>query len=492
MNFTQETTDSSEESRRERRGKPTRYLKINLLQKSLHNWRGQLLLYFTLIVIVFAGMGLIQHLFVHHQVEQTVDKELASWASEISAELAYKDKWDLEGYRNANIAVPSWFILSQDGCIVDIEGIIEGKLLTRVFSHVDIINLAYDSPQSIVSRIGEKWRLLSKKVDGGVVIVGIRLPENIKAADEKLAANIEKFGSTIEKATAARSRAIDIEVDYAVVSATGELKSAYSSIPLLTTSEFAGKKLTKTVRVGDKWFRIYSELILDKNSKPVGTIIVPKDMTLEQQALNQQDRFNIFLVIASLVITVGLTIMFMVRELLRRQHILPIEEALKVGESKTVEFKSTYYWDINQGKESDEIRLAVLKSIAGFLNSAGGTLYIGVEEDKKTGQSRIRGLVEDLTFYKNNKDELLRSLRQLIKDRIGSEFSPFISERIEEADDKHYCIVTVDRSPEPAFVRWGKKGKSKEEIKFYVREGPLTSELDNERTWRYIKSKRWG
>ncbi len=487
----QDVTDSSTSSEHKQHNAlaPRRYLRLNHLQKSLHNWRGQLLLYFALLAIVFAGMGFLQHLFVHRQVEQTVDQELASWAAKISTEIAYKDKWDLQGYHNANIPVSNYFVVAQDGLIIDVEGIIGGDLLSRVFNHVEISNLIYNSPQTILSSIGEKWRLLGKKVDGGVVIVGISAQQNIKEAeaDKQLTESIAKFGSTLEKAMATRSRAIDIAVDYAVLSAAGELKSAYSSIPLKATSEFAGKKLTKTIHLGDKWYRVYSEPILDKNNKSVGTIIVPKDMTLEQQALNHQDRFNIILVVVTLALTIGLTIVFTARELFRRHNSLSVEEALKIGESKTIEFKSTYRWDVKKAQKNDELRLAVLKSIAGFLNTDGGTLYIGIEEDTY-GRPSLRGIEEDLKLSHHSRDKLQLHLRDLITNQIGSEFAPFITERFEEVQNKLCLIVAVDRSPEPAFVHWPPKGNS--EPRFYVREGPKTSALDNACTWRYIKS-RW-
>ena len=132
----------------------------------------------------------------------------------------------------------------------------------------------------------------------------------------------------------------------------------------------------------------------------------------------------------------------------------------------------------------DEHRFAVLRAVTGFLNADGGTLYIGVEE-VKSGPTTIRGIEEDLRLVDGNIDKLRLSLTDQIADRIGDQFSPFITDRIEQVDGKCCWIVAVDPSPQPAFVRW------KERKFFFVREGPSTRELDNERTWRYIKN-RWG
>ena len=448
------------------------------------------MLYFAILIVVFTSVALAQHWYVQRQVDRTADQELAAWTAKVSAEIAYIDKWDLKGYRNAAIICPSWYVISQDGLIIDIVGDIPW-----LFGKVQIINDSiYGSPQTVVSSVGETWRLHAKKVDGGTVLVGIYSPQSLKDADQRLTANILKFGSTLEKAASTPSREIDFLVDYAVLSSTGEVKNAFGGVPLRANLHelpiTVGKRGTVTVNHGGHTYRIYSEPILDANKRPVGTIIIPKEMTLERQAMYLQNRFNILLVIVSLAISLALAIIFTARELSRRHTILTIEEALRVGESKTVEFKSTYQWDIKLGQQKDERRLDVLKSIAGFLNTDGGNLYIGVEEDQ-FGRPSLRGLEEDLKLARGSKDKLQRSLRDLITTRIGSDFSPLITDWFEEAQNKLCWRVDVERSPKPAFVRWKASGESKEQKKFYVREGPKTSDLDNESTWRYIKNK-WG
>ncbi len=149
-----------------------------------------------------------------------------------------------------------------------------------------------------------------------------------------------------------------------------------------------------------------------------------------------------------------------------------------------MEFKSTYHWDPDKGRAIDERRLAILRAIAGFLNADGGTLFIGVQQDN-SGQANVRGLREDLELASNNQDELRLRLASQIADRIGSQFSRFVTDRIEQVNGKHCWVVEVKGGPEPAYVRWD-KGK-----RFCVREGPRTSDLDIETAHRYIKNK-WG
>ena len=57
-------------------------------------------------------------------------------------------------------------------------------------------------------------------------------------------------------------------------------------------------------------------------------------------------------------------------------------ELIRLGESKTVEFKSTLRWNLREGKKDPTVVThAVLKTIAAFLNTEGGDLLIGVADD---------------------------------------------------------------------------------------------------------------
>ena len=117
-------------------------------------------------------------------------------------------------------------------------------------------------------------------------------------------------------------------------------------------------------------------------------------------------------------------------------------------------------------------------------------MFIGVTENKgdRAKPFTLCGLEEDLKLANGSKDTLQLSLRHLITSRIGPEFSPLITDNLEEESGKVYWVVVVEESRKPAFVRLK---SANEPSKFYVRQGPKTSDLDNESTWNYIKNK-WG
>jgi hypothetical protein len=415
-----------------------------------------------------------------------VERELSAWAAEVAAEIRYTGKWDLEGYRRASITAPRWYVVASDGLIIDIEGFVPG-----LFGIVDLPDIKLDTaPQTIASPAGEKWRIYGRQVAGGAVLVGVQLPEEMADTDAKLMANAAKFGSTLSQAESTKSREIDFNVDFAVVSSTRELRAAWGGLPLRLRSRVSarlGEDIAFAAFNGTP-FATYFKPILDQAGQEVGSVIVPKDMTLEMNALRIQDRFNFWAVAISAAFTCLLSLWLLLKEIAGQTRHATLEEALRIGETRTIEFKGSLHWDIRRNEYVEERKLDVLKSIAGFLNAKGGTLFVGVSDGEPP---TVRGLREDLERLGSSKDKLQQTLRNLITARIGSEFSPLIADMLETSEGLMYWRILVEESPEPAFVRWKFPGRSDEERKFYVREGPKTSDLDNETTYHYIKNK-WG
>lgn len=449
---------------------------------------GRLLVVFLFLTVVFVLAAVFQGWFVKAQLDQTTKKELAIWAEAVAKEVAYKDKWDLSGYRNASIFVPCWHIVTRDGLIVDEEGFLSG-LLGKVQLPSQII---LGKTETVNSSIGESWRLFWRRLDNGYVVVGMLSSEDTTNADALLRANSDRFGSTLKQAVAVGSRQIDIKVDYAVVSADGEMENVSGGVPLTTNPlvfTTTGDRLTTLTSNGATYWVLHHPIV-DLHGQPVGEVIVQQDMGLGLAAVSAQRRFNFSIIGLSGLLTILAALWLVVSEIRQQSNRVTLGMALQVGESATVEFKTSFHWDAWQKKQSDDLRLNALKSIAGFLNAKGGTLFIGVTENKgnKTNPYTLCGLEEDLKLANGSKDQLQLTLRNLITSRIGPEFSPLITDTLEEEGGKLYWAVVVEESRKPAFVRLK---SANEPSKFYVRQGPKTSDLDNESTWNYIKSK-WG
>lgn len=157
-------------------------------------------------------------------------------------------------------------------------------------------------------------------------------------------------------------------------------------------------------------------------------------------------------------------------------HERPIGDLIALGESVSLEFKSTLQWDVVQNQANKHLRQSVLKTIAAFLNSQSGMLLIGVEDS-----GAIYGLENDLELLGGSLDRFGQLLTSLVCDYIGPEYSQLIKIRFETVAGKKVCILDVDKASEPTFIQ-GQKGKE-----FYVRAGNTTRALDPAETVRYIE-----
>ena len=156
-------------------------------------------------------------------------------------------------------------------------------------------------------------------------------------------------------------------------------------------------------------------------------------------------------------------------------HARSIEELVQLGESQTLEFKSTLHWDVIQNQLNKNLRKSSLKTVAGFLNTDGGTLVIGVEDN-----GAAYGLHNDLKLTQNSLDKYANLLTSLIIENIGAEFAGSFDIRFEDLFGEQVCVIDVEGAPIPAYMR-GDKGSE-----FYIRFGPTSRMLDAEETVNYI------
>ncbi|PNU19586.1 hypothetical protein C2E25_11645 [Geothermobacter hydrogeniphilus] len=131
--------------------------------------------------------------------------------------------------------------------------------------------------------------------------------------------------------------------------------------------------------------------------------------------------------------------------------------------------------NLKSGRAGKEIEIAWLKGVVGFLNTAGGILLIGVNDD-----GDIVGLEAD-GFQ--NEDKCRLHFKNLVAQHIGLEFSRCLHFDLVEHDGRQVAVVQVDRSSEPAFLRQGK------EEDFYIRSGPASVKLTGRQILQYLSRK---
>lgn len=132
----------------------------------------------------------------------------------------------------------------------------------------------------------------------------------------------------------------------------------------------------------------------------------------------------------------------------RRLSIASIDTLLQEGENEDGEFKASLRWDYKERRVNKELEYAVAKSIAGFMNARGGTLLIGV-----TDQKTPVGLdVDYSTSKKKSSDGFILHLIQILNNYLGKEYSAFLSANIIHFEGKDICRIEVLPSNKPVYV----------------------------------------
>jgi hypothetical protein len=261
-----------------------------------------IMLFFALL---FSLSAIAQYLFIKSQLDQAKTSQAETWAAGINKEIAYTTKWNLKEFRQADWEAPSAFIFATNGVLVEVDGFTPG--LTPPVSLPS--GLDYEHPKDYVSEIGETWRLLAKRIQGGTVILGISYVYNMAIDDEKLLADAKKFGTTLETASNIHTRDIATEIEYCVVDDFGNLQYAIGGIPLKSKTPIPTVTSTqlRNVVVNGRSYSLYTMPVLDSSNTTVGTITVSMNTTSEHKTLSKAVRFNMILAGASWLVVCVLT-----------------------------------------------------------------------------------------------------------------------------------------------------------------------------------------
>lgn len=148
------------------------------------------------------------------------------------------------------------------------------------------------------------------------------------------------------------------------------------------------------------------------------------------------------------------------------------EKIIAQGESEKVEFKSTLRWNLMANKVDKAMENGVLKTIVAFLNTAGGTLLIGVKDD-----GSVLGIENDQF---PSEDKFLLHFANLVNERIGKQHLGHLHYGLREIAARKILRVDCNPSPDPVFL----KNNGEE---FYVRNGPSSAQLSTSEVLEYSR-----
>lgn len=153
-------------------------------------------------------------------------------------------------------------------------------------------------------------------------------------------------------------------------------------------------------------------------------------------------------------------------------------DVIKNGENEEIEFKSTLRTNLHTNEFDKKIEFSALKTISAFLNSDGGNLFLGINNDGK-----IIGIAHDKF---PNIDKFSLYLISIIKERIGKKNFHLIEIKNHSIDGKTIVKIICKKSKNPIFL----KSEINEE-EFYVRIGPSSIQLKGSELVDYI-NRRFG
>ena len=229
-----------------------------------------------------------------------------------------------------------------------------------------------------------------------------------------------------------------------------------------------GKKY-KTMVPGD----IFGEIGIINEQVRTGSMRALEPTTLI--TIHGEKLFNPETVPAKVSLKIALALARRVTFYLRSREQISTQELIQNGETDFVEFKSNLRWNPETQRKDRLIEHAILKTMAAFLNAKGGTLLIGVTDEKE-----IIGIGEDRF---ENVDKMLLHLTILIKDRISTIHMEFIKFEVEQLQGKYVLRIDCEPATVPAYLI------DHNEEHFYVRTGPSTSRMKTSKIYDYVRMR---
>jgi hypothetical protein len=162
-----------------------------------------------------------------------------------------------------------------------------------------------------------------------------------------------------------------------------------------------------------------------------------------------------------------------------------LDDLIAEGESDELEFKSTLRWDVKEGTINKKLEEVIMKTVAAFANSQGGSLLIGVGDD-----GEVLGLEPDYHSLGGvDRDKFELHLRNLLNQQFGAGFvTSKVVIRFHEVGEREVCQIDTAAAKEPVIL--GVKDKNGQPTeKFYARSGNSSQEIPLSELNTYIKER---
>jgi hypothetical protein len=154
---------------------------------------------------------------------------------------------------------------------------------------------------------------------------------------------------------------------------------------------------------------------------------------------------------------------------------LTVSELITNGETHQMELKATLRTNLHTKMKDRKMEFAVLRTIAGFLNTNGGILTIGVYDDGTPVGLEVDGF--------ENEDKMALHLVNLIRSQLGTLSMSLIHIHFDDFDDHRVMVVECSRAANPVYLKDGDSDH------YFIRTGPSTTELSTKEAIEFIKQR---
>ncbi|MEJ6981753.1 ATP-binding protein [Pedobacter sp. P351] len=166
-----------------------------------------------------------------------------------------------------------------------------------------------------------------------------------------------------------------------------------------------------------------------------------------------------------------------------------IQSMINGGESKVIEFKSSLRFCLKTEQALNTVEHSTFKNIAAFLNTGGGTILIGIDDN-----GNVIGLDEtDFPTFKgkNKEDEFLKHFDNLVQNYFGNAFTGKFDVTFKYLGGKTVALVQInEKASNPVFLKMRDKNGHEKEA-FYVRRLASAVELSM-REFAIYSREHWG
>ena len=202
-----------------------------------------------------------------------------------------------------------------------------------------------------------------------------------------------------------------------------------------------------------------------------------------------------------------------------KEEVLYWQEKIKEDEGETLEFKSSFYTPIldentikrisllsNVEKKSEKTIYEInringdlapkilihsaLKTLVAFANSSGGTLLIGVDNNKIILGLEKEYLSANPKLKYPNRDGFGLYFDDMVRNYIGDSFSSLISRKFLKFPDGDVLIVKVEQSSNEVFLLKNDEGKDCDQL--FIRNLSSSKELIGSELAKFIKNRYAG